>query len=77
MPQLTVEENLFLGEEITNGMFLDKAEIHRRAVDILKRNVGVDDALDVFAVHGVGGIWGALATGLFATTTVNAPLAEV
>jgi Amt family ammonium transporter len=41
------------------------------AVDILKRTVGVDDALDVFAVHGVGGIWGALATGLFATTTVN------
>ena len=37
VPQLTVEENLFLGEEITNGMFLDKAEIHRRAVDILKR----------------------------------------
>ena len=41
------------------------------AVDILKRNVGVDDALDVFAVHGVGGIWGALATGLFASTTIN------
>jgi Amt family ammonium transporter len=41
------------------------------AVDLLKRNVGVDDALDVFAVHGVGGIWGALATGLFASTAVN------
>jgi len=41
------------------------------AVDLLKRNVGVDDALDVFAVHGVGGIWGALATGLFASTAIN------
>lgn len=31
----------------------------------------VDDALDVFGVHGVGGIFGALATGIFATTDVN------
>jgi Amt family ammonium transporter len=31
----------------------------------------VDDALDVFGVHGVGGILGALATGIFATTAVN------
>jgi ribose transport system ATP-binding protein len=37
VPQLTVEENLFLGEEVTNGIFLDKAEIHRRAVQILNR----------------------------------------
>jgi ribose transport system ATP-binding protein len=37
VPQLTVEENLFLGAEVTNGIFLDKAEIHRRAVEILKR----------------------------------------
>jgi Amt family ammonium transporter len=41
------------------------------AVDLMKGNLGVDDALDVFAVHGVGGIWGALATGLFASTAVN------
>lgn len=42
------------------------------AVDLLKHVIRLDDALDVFAVHGVGGIWGALATGLFATTAVNA-----
>ncbi|MCC7106809.1 MAG: ammonium transporter [Chloroflexi bacterium] len=35
------------------------------------RRLGVDDALDVFGVHGVGGIWGALATGGFATLAVN------
>lgn len=31
----------------------------------------IDDSLDVFACHGIGGIWGALATGLFATSTIN------
>jgi Amt family ammonium transporter len=41
------------------------------AVDILKKMIKVDDALDVFAVHGVGGIWGALATGLFAQKSIN------
>jgi len=32
----------------------------------------LDDSLDVFACHGVGGIWGTIATGLFATTAINA-----
>ncbi len=41
------------------------------AVDILKEGAGIDDALDVFAVHGVGGIWGALATGIFAKQSIN------
>ena len=41
------------------------------AVDLIKKRFGVDDALDVVGVHGIGGTWGALATGLFATTTVN------
>ena len=33
----------------------------------LRRKRGLDDALDVWAVHGMGGLWGALATGIFAT----------
>jgi Amt family ammonium transporter len=31
----------------------------------------LDDSLDVFGVHGVGGLWGGIATGLFATTAVS------
>jgi Amt family ammonium transporter len=42
------------------------------AVFLIKSRFRVDDALDVFGVHGIGGVWGALATGLFATTAVNA-----
>ncbi len=37
----------------------------------LKNKLGFDDALDVWAVHGIGGTFGALATGLFATVLVN------
>jgi ribose transport system ATP-binding protein len=37
VPTLTIEENLFLGAELTNHGFLDKSELHRRADDILKR----------------------------------------
>lgn len=37
----------------------------------LKAKLGYDDSLDVVGVHGVGGTWGAIATGLFATTSVN------
>jgi Amt family ammonium transporter len=40
-------------------------------VTVVKPRLGYDDALDAFGVHGIGGIWGALATGLFATTTMN------
>ncbi len=41
------------------------------AVQAIKERLGVDDALDVFGVHGVGGTWGALATGVFASSAVN------
>ena len=39
---------------------------------LLRERLRIDDALDVFAVHGVGGTFGALATGVFATTAINA-----
>jgi Amt family ammonium transporter len=39
---------------------------------LLRERLKVDDALDVFAVHGVGGMFGAIATGVFATTAINA-----
>ncbi|HEY5999110.1 MAG TPA: ammonium transporter [bacterium] len=38
---------------------------------VLKAKLGYDDTLDAFGVHGIGGIWGAIATGLFATKAVN------
>jgi Amt family ammonium transporter len=37
----------------------------------LRPKLGLDDALDVFAVHGIGGIWGALATGIFAVAAIG------
>jgi len=37
----------------------------------LKSRLGYDDSLDVVGVHGVGGTWGALGTGLFASKAVN------
>jgi len=39
---------------------------------LLRERVRVDDALDVFAVHGVGGVFGAIATGVLATSAVQA-----
>ncbi len=41
------------------------------AVKLMKEKLGFDDSLDVFAVHGVGGIWGALATGIFASESIG------
>lgn len=41
------------------------------AVTVMKPKFGYDDSLDAFGVHCIGGIWGALATGLFASKAVN------
>ncbi|MDD2689473.1 MAG: ammonium transporter [Candidatus Omnitrophica bacterium] len=46
------------------------------AVSIIKPKMGYDDALDAFGVHCIGGIWGALATGLFASKAVNSSGAD-
>jgi Amt family ammonium transporter len=41
------------------------------SIVLFKEKLHFDDSLDVFAVHGMGGIWGALATGIFASAAVN------
>ncbi len=41
------------------------------AVSVIKPKLGYDDSLDAFGVHGIGGFWGAIATGIFATKAVN------
>lgn len=38
---------------------------------VIKAKLQYDDSLDVFGIHGIGGIWGAIATGIFSSTAVN------
>ncbi len=38
---------------------------------LFRMNVGLDESLDAWAIHGIGGLWGALATGIFATQVVG------
>lgn len=40
-------------------------------ISFVKAKLGYDDTLDAFGAHGVGGIWGVLATGLFASAAIN------
>jgi len=41
------------------------------SVAVLKQKIGYDDSLDAFGVHGMCGIWGAVATGLFANPSIT------
>lgn len=44
-------------------------------VALIKKKLQIDDALDAFGCHGIGGIWGGIATGLFAKSSIN-PVAK-
>jgi len=46
------------------------------AISVMKAKFGYDDALDAFGCHGIGETWGALATGIFATTSINSAGAD-
>ena len=41
------------------------------SVKLIKGKLKIDDALDAFGCHGIGGIWGGIATGLFGMTSIN------
>lgn len=41
------------------------------AMSVIKQKFGYDDALDAFGCHGIGGIWGGIATGIFAQSSIN------
>ncbi|HEX9024885.1 MAG TPA: ammonium transporter [Clostridium sp.] len=41
------------------------------AIAVLKRKLGYDDTLDAFGCHGVAGIWGSIATAIFASKSIN------
>ena len=60
---VTIGSSLVIGAGVSIVCYL--------GVNKLKPKFGYDDALDVFGVHGIGGMWGALATGLFASKAVN------
>ena len=40
-------------------------------ITLLKKKLKIDDALDAFGCHGIGGVWGGIATGLFGKSSIN------
>lgn len=44
-------------------------------MSLIKEKLKIDDTLDAFGCHGIGGIWGCIATGLFAKSSIN-PVAQ-
>lgn len=46
------------------------------SISVVKHKLGYDDSLDAFGCHGIGGVWGALATGVFASKDINSAGAD-
>ncbi len=61
----------FVGAGGALGIGIGAGVICYLSVSLVKARLGYDDSLDAFGVHGIGGVWGALATGLWASTAVN------
>lgn len=63
--------------DLTGGVFIGVTAgflcfwVDRKALEILADKYGIDDAVSVFPVHGVGGMWGILMTGVFAVKEVG------
>ena len=62
-----------VGESMMIGAFAGVLCFY--SVRFFRGKTRIDDALDVFAVHGVGGIWGAIATGIFAVPELSGGVA--
>jgi len=61
----------FVSPMAAMGIGIGAAVVCYYSMIFIKSKLGFDDSLDVFAVHGMGGIWGALATGIFATASIG------
>lgn len=61
----------FVGVGGAFGVGIGVAVICYIFVSFVKPKMGYDDSLDAFGVHGVGGMWGAIATGIWAVKSVN------
>ena len=70
MPDPVVSRADQVSGQVIAGIGCYLASVH------LKKALGYDDSLDVFGIHGVGGLIGAVLTGVFASSIVNAEAAE-
>jgi Amt family ammonium transporter len=61
----------FVGVKGALAIGIGAAILPYLAVVVIKPRLGYDDTLDAFGVHGIGGIWGSVATGIFAAKAVN------